>query len=582
MSWNPAIATIKYSNLIYGSVWSPCSRFIAVTGQDFEGIQILDAATLKKLKSFTLPHGPTELFAFSPESHFLTCANIERKILVSWDVQTGAPISETPVEERPDRWAFSITHSECGKMFGVVFKSTISTNINTYDILSGALICCHPVQGTVRGIPWTHGGYLKFATLDTKSITVWQVGFTSKFPPTEVESLPLPHNFNPSRGFLFLPTLSRFAFALEETVLVWDAHHSKFLLHFAEIEEPWVMSFSSDGHFFACQNRGPEIYLWKEYPTGYVLHQKLVSSSERVRPKIQLLSPNGRLIIVSDGFDRLQLWYTADSTTSPSSIPTQTLQYNYDHCFVLGFSSDGSLAVSGQVKSSTATVLNLKSGLPLLIIDTGMAIYGLGISGSTIGVVGNEKVIIWNLPTGDCIPNVRVNVNDSVQTTMLNHPAPEKSLYACFASVSPDFSLVAITEPAKGIHTFVNIYDMHTGGYLADCGSGFGSIPWFTQDGCEVWCYHRGWAIIRDSESNATKLECLDPVRGPSGGWLWDSPHGFQVIDDGWIVSSSGKPLLWVPHHWRSNELARIWSGWFLALVHAGLSEAVIIELPEE
>ena len=53
-------------------------------------------------------------------------------------------------------------------------------------------------------------------------------------------------------------------------------------------------------------------------------------------------------------------------------------------------------------------------------------------------------------------------------------------------------------------------------------------------------------------------------------------------MDDGWILSSSGKPVLWVPHHWRSDELARIWSGWFLALVHAGLSEAVIIELPEE
>ena len=510
MSWNPAIATITYSNLMFGSVWSPCSRFIAVTGKYFkEGIQILDAVTLKQLKSFTLPHGPTELFAFSPESHFLTSADIEAKVLISWDVQTGVPISEISVERRPAGYASSITHSECGKMFGVVFKGSIPTTISTYDILSGAPICCHPIQGSVTSIPWTHGGYLKFATLDTKSITIWQVGFTSKFPPIEVESLPIPYNFNPWRGFLLLPTLSRFAFVLEKTVLVWDAHHSKFLLNFVEIEEPWVMSFSSDGCFFACQTRGPEIYLWKEYPTGYALHQKLLSCSARVRPKIQLLSPNGQSIVASEDFTKLQLWHTTDSTTSPSSVLTQTLQYNHDRPFVLGFSLDGSLAVTGQVAGSTATVLNLESSIPQLIIDAGMAIYGLGISGSTIDVVGNEKVIIWNLPTGDCVPNARVDINDSIQTTILSHSAPRKLQYANFASVSPDLSLVAIAGPTEGAGACVHIYDMHTGKHLTDSGHS-GDIPWFTLDGCEVWCHRCGWAIIKDSESNVTKLERLD------------------------------------------------------------------------
>lgn len=51
----------------------------------------------------------------------------------------------------------------------------------------------------------------------------------------------------------------------------------------------------------------------------------------------------------------------------------------------------------------TFTVLDLKSGIPQLTIDTGMGIYGLGIVGNTVVIVSEENIITWNIPTGGYI-----------------------------------------------------------------------------------------------------------------------------------------------------------------------------------
>ena len=58
------------------------------------------------------------------------------------------------------------------------------------------------------------------------------------------------------------------------------------------------MTFSTDGHFFACSTTRSDVYLWKETPTGYTLHQTLKSNTVRSRP---LLSRNGESIALFGG-----------------------------------------------------------------------------------------------------------------------------------------------------------------------------------------------------------------------------------------------------------------------------------------
>jgi len=55
-----------------------------------------------------------------------------------------------------------------------------------------------------------------------------------------------------------------------------------------------------------------------------------------------------------------------------------------------------------------------------------------------------------------------------------------------------------------------------------------------------------------------------------------------KTTDDGWVLNSNGKRLLWLPPHWRVDDMDKVWSARFLAFLHHQLPEAVILEVLEE
>ena len=587
MSWDPSIASIKCSDSIRCIAWSPCSRFIAISLGTVLGIQILDAVTLKRLKTFTPRHHSTQFLGFSPDSRSLLWSGDRSDVLTSWDLQTGVRVDVTPTKPGTFPYVLSTTYSGCGTFLGFLFQGDNDTiAISSYNIRSRAPICYHQIEGTNTSTIWTHGDCIRFATFRPGSIAVWEIGFTSRYPPVQVESLPTPDNFGFSGQFLFLPTPARLAFTsiFDNVVLVWDAQQSKLLLrHVGASRMQDDMSFSSDGHFFACGADRPEIYLWKESPTGYILHRKLISSDASMSFCKPLLSPSGQSIVASGYPPRLQLWRTTDSFTPPSSIPTQ--DFRHTERFVLGFSPDGSLAVTARLRGDTVTVLDLKSGVTRSIIDTGTTIHGLGVARSP-AVIDNGKLVTWNLPAGVNVLHARVTHRGGVLATRLGPPIP-------FASPGP-YSVGALhsddTSPVPDLttvdSTFLRIYDTPTGAHITNTGitDVWGDWVWFTPDGREVWFirsagHGRGWAIVRDSESNDINLRSLGSTGGPSGGFPWQSSRGCQVTDDGWVLNSAGKRLLWLPPHWRSAEMHRAWCGRFLALLHSGLPEVVVLEV---
>ena len=591
MSWNPVIATLRFSNGIGCVAWSPCNRFIAVASQGGE-IQILDAVTLKQLKSVTLPQGPhsissSQLLVFSPKSHVLTClgrleqGNGRSETLMSWDLQTGIPLSKITMEKSFHKQAISITYSGCGTMVGVLIDELKQSNhrtptIYTYNVLSGRCIHHHIIEGLSARTIWTQGECVRFATLEVQSITIWEIGFTLNHQLMEVESLSTPDNFDPCQTSIFIPTPSLISFNFKGSLQVWDARHSKLLLGSVDIFGRRLGSFSPDGHFFACSTRRGTYSLWENTPTGYVLHQELTLSNSFGGGLS--VPQNGQFIAVYD-FTTLCLWDTKNPTTSPSIALTQ--HAGTTDKYILEFSPDGLLAAVTQPPDDVVVVLNLKSGTPRLTIDAGMHIYGLKLTKSSLLVVGNGEIITWNLPAGDHILNSRANIDNSAQTTFFHcwgdHPLE-------FASISPNFNNIAIQSSSNAWpRTSLRIYDTFTGRLIAGVVAPI-LRPWFTPDGHEVWSSnvkHGGWAIMKDSNSNVTKLKCLDPSCAPSGEFPWQSSHGHKVTD-GWILSSSRKRLLWLPHQWRSYETNRVWGGWFLGLIHSGLPEAVILELPKE
>ena len=112
----------------------------------------------------------------------------------------------------------------------------------------------------------------------------------------------------------------------------------------------------------------------------------------------------------------------------------------------------------------------------------------------------------------------------------------------------------------------------------------------FTPSGDGVWCAApsisssgkqtasvSSYAFVRDNVSNTIKLKHdMDFWDPPPSNFPWDSPYGYQVTDNGWILSSSGKKLLWLPHQWRSNKLWRKLSG----PLHPNTSSVLFCTLP--
>jgi hypothetical protein len=607
MLWNPNTAAATFPSLINLAVWSPCNRFIAIVYQENAGVDILDSVTLQRLQTLEPPGGMSQYnkeLIFSPDSHILTCSSggcrhiddpSEELLIVSWDLQTGGIASVIRWPELEEVVGHpSSTYSADGKMVGVFYwcyKGTNTARIFICNVASGVCMHSHSLNNNIplSNNIWTCGGSLQFATADTMAITIWEVGFISGGTPKKVETLSTPDNIDlimlskiiepkwieviPTsyRHIEFLPMPCRLALMFEKEVWVWDVQNSKYLLHCTDTKFYPGMTFSSNGCFFACRS-DLGICLWKESPTGYVLHKVL----ELWGPDPILISQNGEsIVMVCDC--TIQLWHPDGFGTHPSSVSTQAPQLT--RSFLLDFSHDGSFAVATMRKNKTVTVLNLKSGIPQLTIDTGVEVDSLRLIGNTVVILGNWKVITWDLPAEGCISNARMGLEDSSQTINLSGDMPN---YLGSASISPNSHYIAIIRNES-----LCIYSTSTGEYLG-CELTDGCLTWFTPDGWDVWC------ISYPVESYTTKaevwrvgggqniLECLEdefdiedlPEESP-----WGSSCGYQVTEDWWILGPDGKRFLMLPPPWQSDVAHRVWKGKYLALLHIGLSDPVVLEL---
>ena len=605
-SWEQSGATMEFKSA-HTAVWSPCSRFIAISWSNpRETIGILDALTLVRLATLSLPpdewHRGYQL-VFSPDGHLLTQVHHNPGKLISWDVQTGVLVS-TIVLGGHNRYMPHCTYSACGTMLGVFFHDNHTYAIHTYNISSGICVSSHLFEGPYAFPVWTHGECLQFATRNSESFTIWEVGFTSTHTPTEIKSLCVPSRSiqrpivteesctaDSSYHAILCPTSTpiRLALITGGTVMVWDAQNSKSLLDFCFVgnraHAGIEVSFSPDGHFFTCGLPGHGIYLWKESPTGYTLHQRLIPGSGTAR---SYLSPNGELIIALD-YSGIQLWHTTNSTTF-SVTPNQGTQDQKS--FIFEFSPDETLAAITWRGDEMVTILDLKSGIPQLIINTSMRVYGLGVGESTIIVVGDGKIVTWDLPSRDSVFNPEMNLSNSIQITTFTCPDSSLVRERPVISVSPNSHCIAIIYLQGEWHSrsYLCLIDASTG----EC---FGKVklshciytmeywdkPWFTQDGHEVWCITtrsrtEGWRIVEGSEPNVTKLEHIGLSDHLPDGPPWE-PSGYKVTDDRWTLSSSGKKLLQFPPHWRLFGWRWIWGRQFLVLLHHRLPEPIILEL---
>ena len=587
MLWDEDTAATTRPSKIEAATWSPCNKFIAIAWYGSTTMDVLDSATLQRLQTLESPPGICAVFrtsVFSPDSRTLMCychgymaVSGRDRHIISWDLQTGGVAGVIPVASVGS----SITYSANGEMVGVVCRSgTGVTIVSIFDVATGECRYSYSVNGGIlsSNIIWTHGESLQFATANANTITIWNVGFALGAAPMAVEFLPTPYRFDEDweeePGLLLVP--GRLAFASLDGVLVWSTRNHKCLLNWMDV---WFdgrsLSFSSDGRFLACSENEGMVYIWKESPAGYFFHEKLVSSAEYPNP---LLSQNGELMVVL-GDRTIRLWRTNYFNPSISRDSQRALNS------LLDFSPDGVFAAYDR-KEDRVVVVNLKSGVRQLTIDPGMKIYGLRVVGNAVFVAGECEAIAWDLPAEDSAYRWGHRGCSSRVASFGHTGPPYETLIS--VSISPDFRHVAVIWERAGV--YLDVRRMTTAGEPVDrtinvnCKSD-GHTAWFAPDGRDVWCVQDSgraetWRVSERSSW------CLDPqehtvdIEHPPEGYPWGSSCGYKVTNDWWILGPDGKRLLMLPPRWRSTDaVRRVWKGQFLALLHIGLSEPVILEL---
>ena len=596
VSWPTNITSTTCPSQIDLATWSSCNRFIAIAYKDAMKVDLLDSLTLQQLQTLELSqssYAAGRALAFSPDSRVLTLSGTTfgssgRLSVVSWDLQTGGAASVIREGRTPREFnsGTPIAHSANGKMIRISRSCPnqlylYDVKISIFDVASGSRVCSHSLPGCspLPGGIWTHGDSLRFATTtrDGRAITIREVGFPWNAAPTEVETLPIPGSDGQGCALelRLLYTPCRLALAFDDEVQIWDVRNSKYLLQFEDAELCPNLSFSSDGRFFACQTTS-RVYLWRESPTGYILHKTFSSSAVYSGP---LFSPDGESIVIFGG-RTIQLWHTRGSTSTPSGILTQAPQQIED--FVLDFSSDGTIVAAARQKGDAVTILDLESGILRSTTNVGMEVYGLGVIGNIVIVIGDKKVTRWVLPAGNCS---RVDLEDGCQTTDLLDP-PHRDGSVLHGSVSPNSDYIAIIT-GLDISRCLKIHCANTGGRLrvekARFLVGRKVVSWFAPGGGSFWCADEQgeateWKVVNNRkvlELSLTEVSLEDPP----AGYPWASSRGYRVTEDWWICGPDGKRLLMLPPLWRSNAARRMWKGQFLALVHRELSEPVILEL---
>ena len=592
-SWEPVVATACLDEFGGEAAWSPCNRFIAVAR--FGSADILDAATLSKLDTIEFPLSYKGWgLSFSPDGRFLKQFNDGD--LAIWDLQAGGPLRiVTSRPDLPPENAFSSTYSADGKMVAVAYELWLDGSGDDYDDDYDTFITIHDLSGThtrsyhapeghIITPIWTHGGFLRFSTVKPSSITIWEVPFTLTHAPAEVETLPIPDESVYGERFLFLPPLSRLAFTLSDTILIWDTRASKLLLKSEPIPDLHLVwtpdmaytssrsSFSSDGRFFTCMNATGDVYVWKESTNGYTLHQKLAFADPGGSAG-PCLSPDGELIVMPLR-STILLWPTRDQIFPPSSVPTGNGSDRRN--IVLGFSPDKKLGAFGRRGGNAVTILDLQSGESQWVIEIGVGVEYLGIAQSAVVVVGEGRVITWNIPGANRASNAEANVNDNVQIIVVGS-------YETIIDHS-------MSEDPTGRRRIVIVGHLERSStrfsYGAPARRNFGGIvvyfepTWqrLTPDGGSRLL--EGQEIAEEGESGVVELKPSEETR-----WMKVffplSNHGYKVTDDGWVLSPSWKRLLWLPYRWRSKEEHRRWDGRFLGLLHGELSEVIILEFFE-
>ena len=512
-SWAQTIAISGKEEYDGTPIWSPCGRFVAA--QTRSAVEIRNQLTLELITILQptemIPHltGP---LAYSPDRRSIACAS--DVAIIIWDIQTGGVAKEIECSTNN----ISLVWSLNGETICTINSEGQATfTVHTYGVSSGTALSPGKLWSGRDPHLWTVDESFRVMTTvwsvdDVKTIEIFEVGSTL----TKIQSFS-PRLSGATYGMSFSPTTHHISVSGGDTLSIFDIRNSTQVLckhgHFLSY------CFSSDGSLFAASQENM-VCVWKYGSGNYALYGQFRCQG-LYNPLRFLPTPPS---ILGHSKDILRVWRLHELPTSPK-IGSQRY---------VGLSRSGTRVAIAYNMGRTVTISDLLAPAPPQLIDTGMVIHGLVITGNVLLVAGPSKVVAWLLTEEglvDCvIGDRRVGYTDSIWT--MSKSAPGLLIYG---------SWMFLVEGQVGVvgndvhHPCV--YHTETGKVLhpAQAPRHFGG-RWRALGGALCsW----GYLSYKLSQDNTP----------PEGSWQ-TSP---ATLRNGWVKDPEGKHRLWVPVEWRTD-----------------------------
>ena len=516
-SWDPSIVISSAGYSYEASVtWSPCGRFVAVWTE--EGVKIRDALTFELLSTFQSTE-PTsrlkDILAYSPDGRSLAC--VSSTAIIIWDIQTGGVAKGVERGYIPDR---SLAWSLDGKMVGTMgqdLESNTST-VRRYDIASGTALSPITLRSEYKPYLWAHGVSFRVLTTARHSegftINIFEVGALL----TKIESFPVRINNSwLATPKSFSPTTYRISLSNPggvDWLLIFDVRNSERLL--MEMGDFESHCFSSDGSLFAAcsENR---IHIWK-HATGRYTPWREFPFPNSLNRLLQFSPTSSSILVCCSGF--LRVWRL---DVPPAAFTDHSSQ-------LVALSHSGTYVATANDRNNTVTITNLLSRTPSQLIDTGLEMRGLAITGNVLLVVDTGSTMAWLLTEEgrvDGVPgNRRAGPGDSIWTVSMDRRR----------LTDLKFLVEGQTGVISSGSDIPHVYHTQTGEVIGS------SLPPYSVG---------NWWDLASMSTGRHHLRHRDLDRhGGSAEDIW--PVSRTSMREGWVKDPAGKHRLWLPVEWRT------------------------------
>jgi len=533
-AWDPSTASISTKHsYILSSTWSPCGQFVAIASP--EAVEIRDALALNLLSTLESPEVTTKFrhgLAYSRDGYSL--AGCSSTAIIIWDTQTGGVVKKIECGVTGDQ--SELMWSLDGRKIALSLKVSRTLVVHTYEVVTGAVQSSGTVQSTHGAQLWAHNESFQVMAKTSDPFKGWMIEiFDIGSTLTKIKSFKFPPHF--TLGVLS-PATDRIAAytsgggSHDDKLFVLEAQNSKVLLQ--EKGKYWNGCFSPDGSVFAAVTRD-HLTIWGYASRHYTQWKKLQQA-----PMSLQFSPTSSSILAHTGIhlNVLHLDYspTTPSTESAITIHSQPLD---------AFAPYSTYIATTHYQKSTVMITNLHSQNPSTsqLIDTGLEILAMVLTGNVLLVKSSNTVVAWLLTEegvvdgihdnrranhNDCLWEISLQANTGFWTRLLLQGNNENDNVLGF-SVEGDTA--AINSNDQAIH----VYHTKTGE----------TLPLDKAPLCTVYRFHHP-----QDECNKYHHDLYKHYQSPKCDW----PISQAILQKGWVKDLEGKCWLWLHPHWRSFQ----------------------------